>query len=692
MTQKANKLIDETSTYLLQHAHNPVEWYPWSQEALDASRTEDKPILLSIGYSACHWCHVMEHESFEDEETAALMNKLFINIKVDREERQDLDEIYMRAVQVMTGHGGWPMTVFLTPDLKPFFAGTYFPPENKHGMPSFKRVMLSVAQAWQDNKADILESASEITAHIAQLNSITTQITDQSTTFDKSIFSQVLNKIASNFDAKWGGFGGAPKFPHPSTLQLLLRIREMVQGEEQELANQVIETTLDKMALGGIWDHLSGGFARYSTDRRWLVPHFEKMLYDNALLAPVYFNAYLATGKAFYKEVGCAILSFVENELTSEDGVFYSSLDADSEGEEGKFYVFSLAEIQQILGKEESNWFATTYGASEEGNFEHHTNVLHLQNILSEEEMEQARPSLQKLLTERSLRVRPGRDDKILTSWSALMISALVAGYRATKEIIYLERAKRAASFLLDRMEKDGNLSRTYGRGKARLNGYLDDYAYFAQALLDLSTCDSNSIWYQKALLLTNKTIEYFYSKDDKDFYYTPSFHESLIIRPKNYFDGAVPSGTSVAVMNLVRLSKLSENEQFSSIANDVMSTYQSLFGRAPDQFANMLCALDMHLGQGKEIVLVLDSNDEGRTKFLETAISRFAPNDLELLKMADSDHPSPLFEGRGLYQGKSTAYICQNHACQEPVTDIDRLEAELHPHLVKSSQKETKH
>ncbi len=510
MTQKANKLIDETSTYLLQHAHNPVEWYPWSQEALDASRTEDKPILLSIGYSACHWCHVMEHESFEDEETAALMNKLFINIKVDREERQDLDEIYMRAVQVMTGHGGWPMTVFLTPDLKPFFAGTYFPPENKHGMPSFKRVMLSVAQAWQDNKADILESASEITAHIAQLNSITTQITDQSTTFDKSIFSQVLNKIASNFDAKWGGFGGAPKFPHPSTLQLLLRIREMVQGEEQELANQVIETTLDKMALGGIWDHLSGGFARYSTDRRWLVPHFEKMLYDNALLAPVYFNAYLATGKAFYKEVGCAILSFVENELTSEDGVFYSSLDADSEGEEGKFYVFSLAEIQQILGKEESNWFATTYGASEEGNFEHHTNVLHLQNILSEEEMEQARPSLQKLLTERSLRVRPGRDDKILTSWSALMISALVAGYRATKEIIYLERAKRAASFLLDRMEKDGNLSRTYGRGKARLNGYLDDYAYFAQALLDLSTCDSNSIWYQKALLLTNKTIEYF--------------------------------------------------------------------------------------------------------------------------------------------------------------------------------------
>lgn len=692
MNQKTNKLIDETSTYLLQHAHNPVEWYPWSQEALDASRTEEKPILLSIGYSACHWCHVMEHESFEDEETAALMNKLFINIKVDREERQDLDEIYMRAVQVMTGHGGWPMTVFLTPDLKPFFAGTYFPPENKHGMPSFKRVMLSVAQAWQDNRADILESASEITAHIAQLNSITTQITDQSTSFDKAIFSQVLNKIASNFDAKWGGFGGAPKFPHPSTLQLLLRIREMVQGEEQDLANQVIETTLDKMALGGIWDHLSGGFARYSTDRRWLVPHFEKMLYDNALLAPVYFNAYLATGKAFYKEVGCAILSFVENELTSEDGVFYSSLDADSEGEEGKFYVFSLAEIQQILGKEESNWFATTYGASEEGNFEHHTNVLHLQNILSEEEMERARPSIQKLLKERSLRVRPGRDDKILTSWSALMISALVAGYRATKEIIYLERAKRAASFLLDKMEKDGNLSRTYGRGKARLNGYLDDYAYFAQALLDLSACDSNSIWYQKALLLTNKTIEYFYSPDDKDFYYTPSFHESLIIRPKNYFDGAVPSGTSVAVMNLVRLSKLSENEQFSSVANDVMSTYQSLLGRAPDQFANMLCALDMHLSQGKEIVLVLDSNDDGRTKFLETAISRFAPNDLELLKMADSDHPSPLFEGRGLHQGKSTAYICQNHACQEPVTDIDRLEAELHPHLVKSSQKETKH
>ncbi|QQR57628.1 MAG: thioredoxin domain-containing protein [Candidatus Melainabacteria bacterium] len=695
MNKKANKLIDETSTYLLQHAHNPVEWYPWSQEALDASRAQEKPILLSIGYSACHWCHVMEHESFEDEETAALMNKLFINIKVDREERQDLDEIYMRAVQVMTGHGGWPMTVFLTPDLKPFFAGTYFPPENKHGMPSFKRVMLGVAQAWQDQRADILESASEITQHIAQLNSISSQNTDQNEdqkiNFDKSIFTKVLQKISSNFDPKWGGFGGAPKFPHPSTLQLLLRIREMLQGEEQKQANRVIETTLDKMALGGIWDHLSGGFARYSTDRRWLVPHFEKMLYDNALLAPVYFNAYLATGKTFYKEVGCSILSFVENELTSEDGVFYSSLDADSEGEEGKFYVFSLAELKEVLGEVESKWFATTYGATEEGNFEHHTNVLHLQDILSEDDMERARTSIQKLLKERSLRVRPGRDDKILTSWSALMITALVSGYRATREIVYLERAKRAASFLLEKMEKDGNLSRTYGRGKARLNGYLDDYAYFAQALLDLSACDANPMWYQKALLLTNKSIEYFYSQDDKDFYYTPTFHESLIIRPKNYFDGAVPSGTSVALLNLLRLYKLSDNEQFSSIAIDVMGTYSKLFERAPDQFAIMLCALDMHLSQGKEIVFVLDSNDASRIKFLEVALSRFAPNDLELTKMADTEHSSPMFEGRGLHKGKSTAYICQNYACQEPITDIDQLSCQLHPLLVKSSQKETK-
>ncbi|MDX2106655.1 MAG: thioredoxin domain-containing protein [Candidatus Melainabacteria bacterium] len=695
MSKKANRLADETSTYLLQHAYNPVDWYPWSQEALDASRKEDKPILLSIGYSACHWCHVMEHESFEDEDTAALMNKLFINIKVDREERQDLDEIYIRAVQVMTGHGGWPMTVFLTPDLKPFFAGTYFPPENKHGMPSFKRVMLGVAQAWKESRADILESAAEITEHIAKLNSITNQSENENRSFNKTIFSQVLQKISGNFDPKWGGFGGAPKFPHPSTLQLLLRIKEMTQGDEQKQAEQVLETTLDKMALGGIWDHLSGGFARYSTDRRWLVPHFEKMLYDNALLAPVYFNAYLSTNKEFYKEIGCAILNFVHNELTSDDGVFYSSLDADSEGEEGKFYVFTRAEILEILGKgkdeDEGKWFAEIYGATEEGNFEHHTNVLHLLNIRTKEEVERAKPLIEKLLQARSKRVRPGRDDKILTSWSALMISALVSGYRATKEPVFLARAKKAAAFLLSKMEQDGNLARTYGRGKARLTGYLDDYAYLIQALLDLSACDPNPLWFDKALLLTKKSIEYFYSSEEKDFYYTPINHESLILRPKNYFDGAVPSGTSVLCMNLIRLSKLTENENFDEIALATIGTYASLFGRAPDQFANMLCALDMHLSKGKEIAIVLDVNDSERQKFLETALCRFAPNDVELVKTGDTNHTSPLFDGRDLQGGKSTAYICQNHACQEPITDIDHLAAALHCHLVKSSQKETR-
>ena len=691
MNKKANRLKDETSTYLLQHAYNPVEWYPWCNEALEASRSQDKPILLSIGYSACHWCHVMEHESFEDEDTAALMNKLFINIKVDREERQDLDEIYMRAVQVMTGHGGWPMTVFLTPDLKPFFAGTYFPPENKHGMPSFKRVMLGVAQAWQESRADILESASEITDHIAKLNSITDNHGEENISFNKSVFNKVLHKISSNFDPKWGGFGGAPKFPHPSTLQLLLRIREISEGDERKQAEQIIETTLDKMALGGIWDHLSGGFARYSTDRRWLVPHFEKMLYDNALLAPVYFNAYLATGKEFYKEIGCSILSFIKNELTSEDNVFYSSLDADSEGEEGKFYVFRKDEILDLLGKEEGEWFATIYGATEEGNFEHQNNVLHLQNILSKEETQRARPSIEKLLEARAKRVRPGRDDKILTSWSALMISALVSGFRATKENIYLEQAKQAATFLLAKMEQDGNLARTYGRGKARLTGYLDDYAYLVQALLDLCACDSETKWFDKAQLLGEKSIEYFYSSKEKDFYYTPKNHESLILRPKNYFDGAVPSGTSVTCMNLLRLYRLSDNEKFQKIALDTIGTYASLFERAPDQFANMLCALDMHLSVGKEIVLILDSDDSESQRFLQSALCRFAPNDIELVKTKDSLHSSPLFEGRELKQGKSTAYICQNHACKEPITDIDLLEAELHCHLVKSSQKETK-
>ena len=674
MTKKANKLIDETSTYLLQHAYNPVEWYPWGEDAVEPSRKQNEPILLSIGYSACHWCHVMEHESFEDEETAALMNKLFINIKVDREERQDLDEIYMRAVQVMTGHGGWPMTVFLTPELKPFFAGTYFPPENRHGMPSFKRVLLGVAQAWSDSPGDVKESSDEITEHLKQLDSINL---GQEGDLDRSLLKNALQKINRTFDEKWGGFGGAPKFPHPSTLQLLLRILPSLEGQEKETCFTIIDTTLDKMALGGIFDHLGGGFARYSTDRRWLVPHFEKMLYDNALICQVYLNAYLCTGKEFWKEVGLSVASFVQKELTNADGVFYSSLDADSEGEEGKFYVWKRSELREIL-KEDGDWFATIYGAIEEGNFEHSNNVLHLLEIPSQDDKNRAEPLKEKLLIERAKRTAPGRDDKILTSWNALMISALISCFRAGKDRTYLERAKKAASFLIENLEKDGILFRTWGKGKARLNGYLDDYAYFTQALLDLAACDPDPVWYEKAQLLGSKTIEYFYNETDRNFYYTPENHESLILRPKNHFDGAVPSGTSVACMNLLRLSKLSNNEKYKSIADQVMATYASLFSRAPDQFANMLCALDFSMSQGKEIALVLKQKDKNADKFLLAALSRYAPNDVELVKFAGEKHPSILFEGRELQKDKTTAYICRNHTCQEPITDLAGLEAEL--------------
>jgi uncharacterized protein len=686
--RKPNRLAGETSTYLLQHAYNPVEWHPWNEEALQRARAEDKPILLSVGYSACHWCHVMEHESFEDEDTAALMNRHFINIKVDREERPDIDEIYMKAVQMLTGHGGWPMTVFLTPNLKPFYGGTYFPPEDRHGMPSFKKLLNSVNKAWTEQRKEVEESSEEITHHLAVLD----EVKGDGTGLEDATIIKAVSSFLRAHDSEWGGFGGAPKFPHTASLSLMMRFVVRL-GRGSAIAQDVMEAvnkTLDKMAYGGMQDQVGGGFARYSVDRYWLIPHFEKMLYDNALLVRNYLDGYLLTGRDYWKEVARNLLDFVLRELTTPEGAFYSSLDADSEGEEGKFYVWKPEEIIEILGKKDGEWFNQVYGVGSGGNFEHGSSVLYFreapEKVAAKFKMSDAQfwaninPLRQKVLTARESRVRPGRDDKILTSWSSLMISGFVDGYRVLQDKKYLDAARTAARFIINSLIVDGVVMRTYGRGEARLKGYLDDYSYLVQALLDLSQVDFDPLWYETAVKLTRTMLEKFSDAAEGNLFYTSDDHESLIARTKNFADGSIPSATSVAVMNLLRLGRLTGEQSFTERAEDIMATYSSYFAKAPSQFANMLCALDFHLAPPSEVALVVPADGKPAEEMLFAANSAYLPNTVDILK--DETKPSsirdqsPLLEGRGPVDGKPTAYVCKSYTCDAPNTSPSELTA----------------
>ncbi|HSE98922.1 MAG TPA: thioredoxin domain-containing protein, partial [Blastocatellia bacterium] len=510
-----NRLSNETSPYLLQHAHNPVAWYPWGKEALDLSRAEDKPILLSIGYSACHWCHVMEHESFENEEIARLMNENFICIKVDREERPDLDAIYMNAVQMMTGHGGWPMTVFLTPELKPFYGGTYFPPEDRHGLPAFPRVLLAIADSYKNRKDDLMASADQITTELKRMNRF--HSTNEMLTTE--VLNQAFAGLAGNFDRNDGGFGRAPKFPPSMTLMFLLRHHSRTRSEE---SLHMVEHTLDKMAHGGMYDHLGGGFARYSVDARWLVPHFEKMLYDNALLARIYLYAYQATRKPLYRQVAEEILEYVIRDMTDRSGGFYSSEDADSEGEEGKFYTWTKNEVRAVLDDEEADLFCRFFDITEEGNFEHSKSILNIpvpfeefaaKNEVSEDQLRKIIASgKKKLFYHREERVRPGRDD-------------------------YREVAIRNAEFLLENMMTDGRLLRTYKEGTAKLNAYLEDYAFLTEGLIALYEATFELKYFERALNLADTMIQQFWDQSESGFFFTSSDHEELITRTKDYFD-----------------------------------------------------------------------------------------------------------------------------------------------------------
>jgi uncharacterized protein YyaL (SSP411 family) len=695
----ANHLASETSTYLLQHAHNPVDWYPWGDQALARARKEEKPILLSIGYAACHWCHVMEHESFEDEATAALMNKDFICIKVDREERTDLDEIYMKAVQLMTGHGGWPMTVFLTPELQPFFGGTYYPPEDRHGLPGFKKLLTAINEAWHTRRHDVEESARDITKHLSAMDVFAGEASEEKIAHAQSlaIISGAAQKILSSFDERYGGFGSAPKFPHTFSLALGMRSISHLGKQNASLRasfSKMVETTLDCMAYGGIHDQIGGGFARYSVDRQWLVPHFEKMLYDNALLCQSYLDGYLLTGKEYWKSVAEDILDFTQRELGTAEGAFYSSLDADSEGVEGKFYVWTLSEIETIL-KADADFFCQVYGVSKAGNFEHGTNILNL--VASPEELAKKHnltvpkfwsklaPLKSKMMTERAKRVRPGRDEKVLTNWNSLMISAYCRAYEVTGKEKYRATAVKCANFILQEMTKAGRLLHTFAHGKAKLNGYLDDYTYFTQALLDIAAIDGHPQWLTHALSFTEVTLKHFADHTSGELFYTSDDHEALINRPKSHFDGSVPSAASCAAFNLIRLDRILDKKALGKFAEGILTRYQPYFEKMPDQFGNMMAAMDFYWSDPLETVLTMNDSQEGHElgKELLLAINHsYLPNKVSVVKdigVEKAPHGQPfeeaaLLKGRGLVSGKPAVFICKNFACELPLTDANAV------------------
>ncbi len=678
-----NRLIHETSPYLRQHAYNPVDWYPWGPEALERARRENKPILLSIGYAACHWCHVMEHESFEDPDTAALMNESFVSIKVDREERPDLDSIYMDVVQAMTGSGGWPMTVFLTPDLVPFYAGTYFPPTDRPGMPSFKRVLQGVADAYRNRPQDVASTVAQVTRYLRDRK--LPSASDQLLTPD--LLNRAAAALPSQFDPLHGGFGRAPKFPQPMILEFLLR-QYLRTGDAQAL--RIVERTLQRMARGGIYDQLGGGFHRYSVDAIWLVPHFEKMLYDNAQLAWVYLYAFQVTGDAFYRRIVEETLDYVLREMTSSDGGFYATQDADSEGEEGKFYVWSAEEIREALGADDARLFELAYGVTEHGNFEG-KNILYLarepDQVATEAgvSIDVARAAIERgrrlLFERRSTRVWPGRDEKILTSWNGLMIRAMAEAARVLGREDYRAAAARAAEFVLDRLGRNGRLLRTYKDGIAKLNGYLEDYAFLADGLLALYTATFDPRWFEEAQRLVQAMIAWFWDDASGGFYDTSHDHEALVARPRDFYDNATPAGGSVAAEVMLRLASYTGDDDLRQRARKILAPLAEAMAEHPLAFGRLLCALDLYLAEPKEVALIGDPAAADTRALLEVVNRRYQPHlALALSRPGDvaAAQAIPLLRDRPAVDGKATAYVCQNFVCQLPTTEPGDLERQL--------------
>jgi uncharacterized protein YyaL (SSP411 family) len=680
--RSTNRLIEATSPYLLQHAHNPVDWHQWGSEALERAKREQKPILLSIGYAACHWCHVMERESFENEEIARIMNEHFVSVKVDREERPDLDAIYMDAVQAMSGHGGWPMTVFLTPDGEPFFAGTYFPPEDRHGMPGFRRVLEALSEAWTDRRDEVRSQAAKVVKAVSRGVAIPAS-TDP---LSEEILRQAHAGLSRMFDPEWGGFSPAPKFPQPMTIEFLLRCHLRRYDGALEMAT----STLDAMATGGLYDQIGGGFHRYSTDRRWLVPHFEKMLYDNAQLARLYLHAWQLTGNALYRRVTVETLDYLLREMRGPEGGFYSSQDADSEGVEGKYYVWSYDDLVRESG-EGGELVAAWYGASPEGNWEG-TNVLWTPRSPEEvageasvgvDELDRVVLGARgRLLEARKQRVHPAVDDKVLTAWNALTITALAEAGRVLDEPRFVEAAVRAAEFVVSSLRRDdGRLLRSWREGRTSGPAYADDYAMLAGAFLTLYETTFDHRWAAEARSLGDGLVRLFHDRDGGGFFQTGSDAESLVVRPKEVFDNAVPSGNSAAAEALQRLSLLTGEAEYETAAISGLRIVREPMTTAPSGFGTALGALDLYLSAAKEVAIVGAPEAPETRALVREVWRRYLPNSVLAVGHPDDREASrivPLLADRKPLNGTAAAYVCERFVCQRPVTGAEALAAQL--------------
>jgi uncharacterized protein YyaL (SSP411 family) len=698
-----NKLAEEKSPYLLQHAGNPVHWYPWGPEAFEKARAEDKPIFLSIGYSTCHWCHVMERESFEDERIAEILNRAYVSIKVDREERPDVDRIYMAFVQATTGGGGWPMSVWLTPDLQPFFGGTYFPPENRYGQPSFASILTRIEEAWRTSREQIEDSARDV---VEQLRKHIALAPGRADIVDSSVLDSGFFVFRRTFDPQLGGFGGAPKFPRPSVFEFLLRYHSRTKNQE---ALDMVLLTLREMAKGGMHDQLGGGFHRYSVDERWFVPHFEKMLYDQAQLAVAYLHAFQISGDPQYANVARATLDYVLRDMTSPEGGFYSAEDADSvinpeepqiKGE-GAYYVWTAEEIRSVVPHPEAEWFCHRYGVADGGNVVHdphheftNRNILY-QAATAEETarvfgrpLEEVEAGLQKaqriLLAERSKRVRPHLDDKILTSWNGLMISALALGGAVLQEPRYAEAARRAAEFVKNQMyqPETGTLLRRYREGEAAIPGFLDDYALLVQGLLDLYEAQFDRGHLELAVRLTEKQMALFEDRQEGAFFSSPADDHSLVLRIKEDYDGAEPSGNSVAIMNLLRLAQTTARSDFRISAEHAIAAFATRLSSTPVALPYLLAACELRLSNPYQIILVGERGAEDTNSLLRVLYSRFLPNRIVLLVDSPDTRKAlaagiPAIETMEKVEGRAAAYVCRNYTCQLPVSEASKF-AEL--------------
>ncbi len=675
-----NQLANETSPYLLQHAENPVDWMPWGTDALARSKDENKPIFLSIGYSACHWCHVMEHESFENEAIAKSLNERFVCVKVDREERPDLDQVYMNAVQIMTGRGGWPMSVFLTPDLEPFYGGTYWPPSRKMGMPGFDEVIMGVDDAWKNRKEMAIEQAGEMARRVQSVSA--GQAAIPACEMETSLLENAGASMQRIFDFTHGGFGQAPKFPHAMDLQVLLRLWCRT-GDQTSL--DMVKLNLHKMAGGGIYDHLAGGFARYSVDERWLVPHFEKMLYDNALLAEVYIDAHLATREHAYAQTAKETLDYIIREMTDELGGFHSTEDADSEGVEGKFYVWSPTEVLEVLGADRGDQFCYVYDITENGNFEGQ-NIPNLPKTIEQcaelkqwdvdELKQQLAEDREQLRQHRETRIRPGKDDKILASWNGLMIHSMSRAAIAFDSDVYRAAAVRAAEFVWERMRtSDGRLLHSWRNGEAKFNAYLEDYSYLANAFVTLYEATFDERWVGAACDLADQMLSRFQDSEHGGFFFTASDHERLIARNKDLHDSSVPSSTAMAATSLFRLGRLTGRTNYLDAAESAFQSTGDLVAKSPAAAGQMLITLDMMLGPFREIIIAAPASSSAEPDatdlLLRTIGASYSLNQVVACRRGDQSKTSPLdsaFANRAPQDASAMVYICEQFTCQAPI------------------------